>query len=40
MFGKPSFDPSDITDMAWIEINTPEDLHRAHEVIEPALHDS
>jgi choline kinase len=29
----------DITGMAWIEIDTPEDLHRAHEVIEPALHN-
>jgi choline kinase len=30
----------DITGMAWIEIDTPEDLRRAHEVVEPALHDS
>jgi choline kinase len=29
----------DITGMAWIEIDTPEDLQRAHEVIEPALHN-
>jgi choline kinase len=28
----------DITGMDWIEIDTPEDLRRAHEVIEPALH--
>lgn len=28
----------DITGMAWIEIDTPEDLTRAHTVVEPALH--
>jgi choline kinase len=29
----------DITGMSWIEIDTPEDLQRAHEVVEPALHN-
>jgi len=24
--------------MGWIEIDTPEDLRRAHQTIEPALH--
>jgi len=30
----------DITGMAWIEIDTQDDLRRAHETIEPALHDA
>jgi choline kinase len=29
----------DITGQAWIEIDTPEDLTRAHTVVEPALHN-
>jgi choline kinase len=33
------FGCEDITGLPWIEIDTPEDLRRAHEVIAPALGD-